>query len=298
MAGYAKVFDSLLTSSLWCHEHYVIRIWIAMLARCNQQGVVEGSIPGFASLCRVTREELEKALEVLLAPDADSRTPDREGRRLEVVPGGWRILNYKAYRAKGQDKEGSKAPFMRTLREARKAESKSVTHGNELPARVMGDPTATAGNDVPATRVESAPAAPPPARPEKADALAPAREEILAHWRTVAVPAGLPDVLKGTSMKLRGTMNARLKDPAWLGHFREAVDFASRHPAAAWMRGEGDRRWKVTLDWLLRPDKAEETVAKARAAPGRPRGMGADASTQAQVMKLPSRKLPPAAGAP
>jgi hypothetical protein len=261
MAGYVKVFDSLLTSSLWCHEHYVLRIWIAMLARCNSQGVVEGSVPGFASLCRVTTEEMRAALELFTSPDPDSRTPDHEGRRLEVVPGGWRILNYKAYRDKGQEKEGSKAPFMRALR-AR------VTHGNALPEPVTSDPAANAVKEVPPTGVSSAPEAPPAPRPPKADPLAPLREEILAHWRAVAVPAGLPDVLKGTSLKLRGAMNARLKDPAWLGLFREAVTFAARHPSAGWMRGAGDRAWKVSLEWLLKPDKAEETAAKARAAPG------------------------------
>ena len=99
--------------------------------------------------------------------------------------------------------------------------------------------------------------------------MAPLREEILTHWRAVAVPAGLPNVFKGTVLKLRGTMNARLADADWLGLFREAVDYAARHPAGAWMRGEGDRAWKVTLEWLLKPGKAEETAAKARAAPRR-----------------------------
>lgn len=298
MAGYAKVFDSLLTSSLWCHEHYVIRIWIAMLARCDSRGVVGGSIPGFASLCRVTRGEMEQALEVLLSPDPDSRTPDHEGRRLEVVPGGWRILNYKAYRDKGQDKEGSKAPFMRTLRERRKVEEHGVTDGNALPPPVTGDLTATAVKDVHPTGVGAAPEAPPPPRTPKPDPLAPLREEILAHWRAVAVPAGLPEVLK-VSPKLQAAMNARLKDAEWLGRFREAVDFAARHPAAAWMRGAGgDRPWKVTLDWLLKPDKTETTVSRARAAPGRPQGMAADATTQRQIRELPRRTLPPPPGAP
>ena len=64
MAGYAKVFDSILTSSLWCKDHHVLRIWIAMLARCNSQGVVEGSIPGFASLCRVSDQQMEEAVAI------------------------------------------------------------------------------------------------------------------------------------------------------------------------------------------------------------------------------------------
>lgn len=293
MAGYVKVFDSLLTSSLWCHEHYVLRVWIAMLARCNQQGVVEGSVPGFASLCRVTTEEMRAALDLLTGPDPDSRTSDHEGRRLEVVPGGWRILNYKAYRDRGQEKEGSKAPFMRALRER-------VTKGNALPPRVTGDPTATAVKEVPPTPPEggASAAVPPPApRAPKADPLAPLREEILAHWRAVAVPAGLPDVLR-VSPRLQKAMNTRLGDEGWLPLFREAVAFAARHPAADWMRGAGTRSWKASLDWFLKPDNVENTAAKARAAPGRPHGIAADADTLAQVQRLPTRKLLPAAGAP
>jgi len=265
MAGYVKVFDSLLTSSLWCHEHYVLRIWIAMLARCNQQGVVEGSVPGFASLCRVTAEEMRTALELLTGPDPDSRTPDHEGRRLEIVQGGWRILNYGSYREKSQEKDGSKAPFMRTLRAKRKEHPGPVTDGNALPQEVTRYPAATAGTEVPPTGVSIV--APEPT--VGGDVLASLRQEVVEHWRTVAVKAGLPDVLKGTVEKLRSAMNARLKDPEWLPVFREAVSYAAAHPDGGWMRGEGDRRWKVTMEWLLKPGKAEDIAAKARASPGR-----------------------------
>lgn len=299
MAGYVKVFDSLLTSSLWVKPHFVVRIWIAMLARCDSKGVVEGSVPGFASLCRVTDEEMREALVLLTGPDPDSRTPDHDGRRLEVVPGGWRILNYGAYRAKGQEKEGSKAPFMRALRERRREEDHPTGSGNELPVRVTSDPTANAGTDVPPTGV--VPAA--PTRASKPD-LEPLRQEVLGHWRAVGVPAGLPDVLKGTVMRLQPSMNARLKDPEWLALFREAVNYAAGHPDGAWMRGQGERRWKVSLDWLLKPGKAEDIASKARATGGRAaptpsgrRAMAADATTTAQVQQVPVRKLA-AAGAP
>jgi len=120
--------------------------------------------------------------------------------------------------------------------------------------------------------------------------------QVLDHWQLVAVPMGLPKVLK-VSPKLIKAIDVRLKDPAWLDLFREAVTFAARHPAAAWMRGEGTRAWKVSLEWLLKPDKAEEVAAKARASPGRAGGIAADVSTQAQVQLLPVRRLLPA-GAP
>ena len=75
-----------------------------------------GSIPGFANLARVTIPEMEHALERLTSPDPYGRITDNEGRRIEKVPGGWRILNYLLYRDGLQDKPGSKAKAMREHR--------------------------------------------------------------------------------------------------------------------------------------------------------------------------------------
>lgn len=261
MAGYAKVFDSLLTSSLWCHEHYVIRIWIAMLARCNQQGVVEGSIPGFASLCRVTREELEHTLEVLLAPDPDSRTPDHDGRRLEVVPGGWRILNYKAYRAKGQEKEGSKAPFMRTLREGRKAPVPPVTGGNELPAGLTSDPAAAATAEVhqpPTVSGAAAAAGPVVVALPSAKGLWSPPAELLLRWQQ-AWPGF--DVLRG------------------LEQIRE---FLAKNPKVRYGHA---RLVPWVEEWLAKEAQGKAGRPQARAAPS-------GASARPQVAQMSSPKLP------
>jgi hypothetical protein len=116
MAGYSKLFSSIVTSSVWCEDHATVRVWIAMLATCDARGVVEGSVPGFAHLARVTVPEMRQALERLASPDPDSRTLDHEGRRIEAVPGGWRILNYSAYRDRCQAKDGSRATYERNRR--------------------------------------------------------------------------------------------------------------------------------------------------------------------------------------
>src|SRR5258706_16204689 len=102
MAGFSKLFGSILTSTIWCESHATIRVWIAMLASCDAEGMVEGSIPGFAYVARVTRAEMEQALEKLTSPDPDSRTKDNEGRRVEAFDGGWKILNYAKYREMAQ----------------------------------------------------------------------------------------------------------------------------------------------------------------------------------------------------
>lgn len=116
MAGYSKLFSSIVTSSVWCEDHITFRVWIAMLATCNAKGEVEGSVPGFASLCRITPQEMRHALDRLKAPDEDSRTPAMDGRRIFEIPGGWKIVNYLDYRARLQEKEGSKAQAMRESR--------------------------------------------------------------------------------------------------------------------------------------------------------------------------------------
>jgi hypothetical protein len=74
-------------------------MWITLLAMADHDGRVWGSIPGLANRARVTVEEAEAALERFLAPDRYSRTPDHEGRRIKVIPGGWEVLNHAKYRA-------------------------------------------------------------------------------------------------------------------------------------------------------------------------------------------------------
>ncbi len=116
MSGYAKLSASIVTSSIWCEDDKTFRMWIAMLAMADAKGHVDGSLPGMASLCRITIPEAEASLVRLLAPDPYSRTPDHDGRRLIVAPGGWLIVNYELYRNQSQSKDGSRAEYFRRYR--------------------------------------------------------------------------------------------------------------------------------------------------------------------------------------
>jgi len=125
MSGWTKLFSSIVTSSIWVEDHVMLRIWVAMLALADFHGVVEGSIPGFANLARVTVEEMRTALEKLSSPDPDSRTVEFEGRRIEAIDGGWKILNYGRYRERAQAKEGGRAPYLREYRARKAAEAQT-----------------------------------------------------------------------------------------------------------------------------------------------------------------------------
>lgn len=81
-----------------------------MLALADGEGYVGASVGGLAHVCRVGRADCERALEILMSPDPDSRTGRHEGRRVEKADRGWRILNYRAYRERrAEDETGEEA---------------------------------------------------------------------------------------------------------------------------------------------------------------------------------------------
>jgi hypothetical protein len=98
--GYTKLFSSIVGSTIWREDPATKVVWVTMLALADQDGIVEASVPGLADYARVTVEQTETALGKFLAPDPYSRSPENEGRRIEPVEGGWRLLNHPKYRYK------------------------------------------------------------------------------------------------------------------------------------------------------------------------------------------------------
>ncbi len=98
MSGYTKLFNSILASTVWSEPNEVRIVWITMLAMANKDGVVEGSVPGLAVFARLSIEDTRHALDRLSAPDQDSRSKELDGRRIETVEGGWKLVNHFKYR--------------------------------------------------------------------------------------------------------------------------------------------------------------------------------------------------------
>lgn len=95
---FTKLFSSITESTVWCEPAHTRLVWITMLAMADRKGRVWASVPGLANRARVPLEDTEKALATFLAPDRYSRTPDHEGRRIEPIDGGWKLLNHEKYR--------------------------------------------------------------------------------------------------------------------------------------------------------------------------------------------------------
>lgn len=132
---YAKLFASILDSSVWLEAMPTRIVWLTLLAAKDRDGFARfASVENLARRAVVSVEEAEKAVETLEAPDGRSSNPDHEGRRIERVPGGWLVLNAKLYDAmvKGDDEREATRDRVRRHRERKKsATSAPRQHSSE-----------------------------------------------------------------------------------------------------------------------------------------------------------------------
>lgn len=129
--SFTKLFSSITKSTVWCEPAGTRLVWITMLADCDRHGCVHASVPGLANLARVTIAEVETAIATFMAPDPYSRTPDNEGRRVELIPGGWRLLNYDIYRGR-KDSEAVKEQKREHNRRVRAEQADNSTSGKNI----------------------------------------------------------------------------------------------------------------------------------------------------------------------
>ena len=98
MSGWTKLFNTIITSSVWSEDDKTRIMWVTMLASSDATGHVSGSIPGMAAIARMSLEDAERTIKSLCSADPYSRSKECEGRRLLEVDGGWQIVNYVKYR--------------------------------------------------------------------------------------------------------------------------------------------------------------------------------------------------------
>lgn len=126
--GWSPLWDRIIMSSVWSESKDVKILWITLLALKNRNGEVYGSIVGLAKQAVLTVEEASAALEVLTSPDPYTVTAEFQGRRVEVIPGGWKILNHDKYRRMIQEeyKKEYNAAKQRDYRARKKTEKEQA----------------------------------------------------------------------------------------------------------------------------------------------------------------------------
>jgi hypothetical protein len=136
MSGYAKLFSEIVESSIWDEDSNTCKVWITLLALADSEGFIRGSPGWLAKRSRVDVDTVDKALTKFQSPDPFSRTPGKEGRRLETTPDGWVIINYAYYRDQDgkelskDDRRSYQREWMRKKRaELKSSECQQVSTG-------------------------------------------------------------------------------------------------------------------------------------------------------------------------
>lgn len=116
---YVPLFQDTLTSSVWALADLEVRIaWFFFLLAADEDGFVSGTVPGLAGQAHISVDGMRRAIAAFESPDPDSRTPDHDGRRLERVPRGWRVINLVAARERAR-RESERARKRRWAQEHR-----------------------------------------------------------------------------------------------------------------------------------------------------------------------------------
>lgn len=98
---FTKLDHGFTSSSVWELPDFCLRVWLTILTKRDDDGLVEATSESLARIAIVEHEQCLKALEQFMAPDKRSRNQDHEGRRLLPRPGGWYVVSHTKYLDKG-----------------------------------------------------------------------------------------------------------------------------------------------------------------------------------------------------
>lgn len=155
---YAKIFRSLWDGSL-ADSWEAWATFVFLLAHADAEGFVDMTRAAVARRSGLPLEVVERGLEVLMAADPDSRSPEEGGRRIVLIGArswGWQIVNYGTYRgtvnSEARRASWRAAQARRRIRAAGDDPGDVTTGGgveNDAPTRAPSSPRADEVTDDP-----------------------------------------------------------------------------------------------------------------------------------------------------
>jgi len=98
---YGKLFESMYEGTLYGKWQAIVTFQ-QMIILCSPDGVIDMTPQTISARTSIPLEIIQTGVVDLEAPDPFSRTPDRDGRRIERLddhrPWGWLIVNHKKYK--------------------------------------------------------------------------------------------------------------------------------------------------------------------------------------------------------
>lgn len=225
---YVKLFSSILDSSIWSENYPTRLVWITMLAMADAEGLVKASVSGIARRAAVTRKEAEAAMKLLLAPDKDRPDQPHDGRRLEVIEGGWSVLNYEKYReirtqqqlrdALRQKKHRERSRVSRDTSQEAEAASASASVSTSISKTTASSP----GGDYTTRCVVAVNLALEQKLVTFKPLVAIVQQDIALEWESLGVPIGVVEEVLAMVVG-RYKSNTQNRQPSSLKYFDAAV---------------------------------------------------------------------------
>lgn len=270
---YTKLFSSITESTVWGEPYPTRIVWVTMLAMADARGNVYGAVPGLARRANVTLQEVEAALAAFLAPDPYSRTQADDGRRIEAIDGGWRLINHGKYAAvrNGDERKQYQRQWDRDHRGGRPNNAKRTPDNPRQPPTKSDDPDPTSTNTSTNTKAEKQEQehAPPPAAP-----LVPAKPAKRSRRKPETFP--LPEDF-AISDRVRKWAEAK-------GHHSLQAHF-DNFVGKAKAKGYVYADWDEALMSAIRDNWANVGAPNARAGPAPSYGKTAQAISTLEDMK-------------
>ena len=133
---FGKIFSQIFDSSIACNPD-LRHFFMDMIVLADADGDVDMTPESIAARTRIPLEQVNEHLACLCNPDPRSRTPDKDGRRLELLDDhrdwGWHIINYPKFReiASNEQRKASQRERVNRFRaKTSEACNAPVTHSN------------------------------------------------------------------------------------------------------------------------------------------------------------------------
>lgn len=266
--SFAKLDSGIVNSTLWVQPDDVLRVWIWMLSQADANGVVRVAAPALAMTCMKSVDRIREILTLLESPDPDSRSSEAEGRRIRKVPGGWQIINYRAYRERVSAAEKRENDRLRIAgkRAAVREPSPEIAGCRKVSQPVADVAQAEAEEEAEAEDQErrSAPpvgAAPPSDAHDPQSAASPSADRIPYRAIIDAYNAAMVNLVRARDLtpKRRSLIRAAwLASPQrrdlrfWEAYFAECQDDDFHNGTGPYRPPH--ENWRPNFDYLLRAD--------------------------------------------
>ncbi len=135
MNTWTPLWSKIVDSSLWMEDLHVRVLFTTMMALKDRDHVVRFSSFGLSRRANMSEELVLDGLRVLLSPDTKRSEPqEHEGRRIEKVEGGWKVLNGEVYRQMMQ------LEWRREYQRVKQAEYRSKDPSKKKQKQWLGSP--------------------------------------------------------------------------------------------------------------------------------------------------------------